>query len=224
MDFDDGDSDRKRASQRGFATRSWRTNGERSHLSAKVELARVRRRAYTVRVAKLFLLFTIVPVLELFLLMQLKDLVGLWPTIGVVVVTGFTGALLARAEGTRVLMQWKRSMVRGKLPEDGILSGLLILVGGVLLVTPGVVTDVLGFCLLIPPTRRAIAGFIRKRLEQRIEDGSVKVVNVSHFDGFDQGRTVPPGYRPREVVMDVEGEVIDLDDDEQQPPDRRVLH
>lgn len=175
--------------------------------------------------AKLFLLFTVVPLLELYLLFLIKDLVGLWPTIAIVVMTGFVGAWLARAEGARVLRAWKKSLVRGKVPEDGILSGVLILVGGVLLVTPGVVTDLVGFLLLIPPTRRLIAEAVRRRMERRIEDGTVQVVNFSGFDGPSGDGTIRPGYRPRNVVMDVEGEVVDVDDEEEEEPqDRRVLH
>lgn len=182
-------------------------------------------RLYTSEVARLFLLFTVVPLIELFLLFQLKELVGFWTTIAIVVTTGFVGAWLARAEGARVLKAWKRSLVRGKVPEDGILSGVLILVGGVLLVTPGVLTDVVGFLLLIPPTRRRIAAVVRKRLEQRIEDGSINVVSYSDFEGSPGQETMRPGYRPRNVVMDVEGEVIDVDDeDDEEPRDRRVLH
>lgn len=183
---------------------------------------------YTVFVAKLLLLFTVVPLCELYLLLLIDDLIGLWSTVAIVLTTGVVGAILAKAEGMRVIRQWQKSLVRGKVPEEGVLGGVLILVGGVLLVTPGVVTDLVGILLLIPPSRRFIADVIRRRLEQRIQDGSIKVVQVSSFDGASTEYQDRMSYRPQNVVMDGVGEPIDPsedeDDDAEDPRDRRVLH
>ncbi len=203
--------------------------------SSLAGVARWFQREYTVVVAKLLLLFTVVPLCEFYLLLTIDELIGLWPTVALVLCTGVVGAWLARAEGLRVLRHWQRSLVRGKVPEDGVLGGVLILVGGVLLVTPGVMTDIVGLLLLIPPTRRTIATMIRAQMEKRIRDGRIKVVSVSDFG--DQSPFVPDpdglssvsSSRPRNVVMDVEGELIDLDDDcdddeTSEPRDRRVLH
>ena len=175
--------------------------------------------------AKLLLLFTVVPLIELSLLLWIDELIGLWPTVAVVLTTGIVGAWLARAEGLRVLQQWRKSMVRGRVPEEGVLGGVLVLVGGVLLVTPGVLTDLVGFLLLIPPTRHVVADRLRRRLEQKMQDGTIQVVNVP---GFSQQESPPDGvyadgYVPRsqDVVMDVEGEELDDDDDDDH---HRVLH
>ncbi len=123
----------------------------------------------------LFLLFTVVPFIELYLLLTMGRNVGLVPTLAFVVGTGLLGAFLARREGTRVLRDWQVSMAQGRIPEDGILSGALILVGGALLVAPGVLTDLTGMLLLIPPTRRFIAARIRRVLERRRKAGTFRV-------------------------------------------------
>ena len=184
---------------------------------------------YTVFVGKLLLLFTIVPLCELYLLLLIDEQIGLWPTIAIVLTTGFIGALLARSEGLRVLRQWQRSLVRGKVPEEGVLGGVLILVGGVLLVTPGVMTDLVGLLLMFPVTRRRVADAIRRRLERRIQDGSIRVVNISTVDTDAAPDQRTGDFRPRNVVMDVMSEPIGLEDDEDdddadESADRRVLH
>jgi UPF0716 protein FxsA len=115
-------------------------------------------------VARLFLLFTVVPLLELYLLLLIGRHIGVGPTIAIVLLTGLLGATLAKAEGLRVLNQWRSSLSRGRIPEEGVLSGVLVLVGGVVLVTPGVLTDALGLMLLFPPTRRFIASLVKSYL------------------------------------------------------------
>jgi UPF0716 protein FxsA len=182
---------------------------------------------YTAPVAKLFLLFTIVPLLDLYVLLLIGDRIGFWPTVGIVVLTGVVGAWLAHSEGLRVLRDWRRAILRGKVPEDGVLGGLLVLVGGVLLVTPGVLTDIVGLLLLIPPTRRLIAAWIRRGIERRISSGQIQVVNYTTYNTWDEDRGPPhrDTQRPPFVVADVEAEVIDRDDDDDdRPADRRTLH
>jgi UPF0716 protein FxsA len=134
----------------------------------------------------LFLAFTVVPLLELYLLIGIGRQVGVLPTLGMVLVSGLLGAWLAKREGRRVLRNWRAATAEGRLPEDGILSGALVLVGGVLLVTPGVVTDVAGFLLLIPVTRRFIASRLRRVLERQMQAGTLRVSHSS-WSGF-QGR------------------------------------
>ncbi|MCI0572387.1 MAG: FxsA family protein [Myxococcaceae bacterium] len=126
----------------------------------------------------LFLLFTVVPVVELWLLVWLGGRVGAVPTVAMVVLAGVAGAVLAKREGRRVLTAWRRSMAEGRLPEEGLLSGALVLAGGVLLVTPGVLSDIVGFLLLVPPTRKVAAGWLRKRLEAGVRSGRVRVVGL----------------------------------------------
>lgn len=136
---------------------------------------------------RLALLFVIVPVIELALLIQIGQVVGLLPTVALVVFTGVTGAWLARAEGLRVFFQFQRELASGRLPGQSLLDGISVLIGGAFLLTPGVLTDVLGFSLLVPVTRRWIQGRVRKRLERGIADGTIRVVTTRSMGGFDFG-------------------------------------
>lgn len=141
---------------------------------------------------RLALLFVVVPLVELAFLIQVGSWVGVWPTVGLVFLTGILGATLARAEGLRTLWAFRRELASGKLPGQPLLDGLCILVGGALLLTPGFVTDLAGFALLLPPTRRLLQKGIKGRLRKMIEDGSVRVMTTSDvFGGGWQG----PGER-----------------------------
>ncbi|MEM9187901.1 MAG: FxsA family protein [Myxococcota bacterium] len=159
----------------------------------------------------LLVLFTVVPLLETYLLFVLGQAMGFLPTVGLILLTGVVGAWLAKREGLRVYRKWREAMAQMHMPEEGVLGGLLVLAGGVLLVTPGVLTDVTGFLLLIPPTRRFIAEQIRKRMEKKLADGSVRVTAYSVGMGPEglMGMADPVGRRPGGVI-DVEGEVVEV--------------
>jgi UPF0716 protein FxsA len=103
---------------------------------------------------RLILLFIIIPIAELALLIQLGRWIGLWPTLGLIVVTGTLGAALASREGLRAWHALQLDLAEGRIPGRPILDGLSIFVGGALLLTPGLMTDLLGFALLARPTRR----------------------------------------------------------------------
>ena len=94
---------------------------------------------------RLLILFTVVPLIELALLIKLGNLIGLWPTISIVIVTGVLGAALARNQGMRTVGAIRAELAQGRAPTESLLNGLLILVGGVVLLTPGLLTDLLGF-------------------------------------------------------------------------------
>ena len=94
--------------------------------------------------ARLFLLFAAVPLLDLWLLLRIGAVVGLWGTLALIVLPSLLGAWLARREGLRVLRAWQLSIAEGRVPEEGLLSAGLVLVGGVLLMTPGLITDATG--------------------------------------------------------------------------------
>jgi len=116
----------------------------------------------------LFLLFTVVPVIELALFIKVGGLMGLPATLLLILLTGLLGAALARQEGLKVFTSWQQALAEGRLPEEGVASSLLVLVGGVLLVTPGMLTDVVGFSLLIAPSRKWIAKRLVTAVEKRI--------------------------------------------------------
>ena len=124
---------------------------------------------------RLALLFVIVPLLELALLIQMGQMVGFWPTIALVVFTGVTGAWLARTEGLRTIWRLRDDLANGRVPGQAIMDGMAVLAGGALLLTPGILTDGIGFGLLFPATRHAIQRRIMARLERSIQEGEVQV-------------------------------------------------
>lgn len=136
---------------------------------------------------RLFLLFVLVPILELALLIQMGRVVGLLPTVGLVLLTGAAGAWLARSEGVRVLFRFQTELAGGQLPGQALFDGLCVLVGGAFLLTPGILTDFVGFTLLLPFSRRWIQRRMRRSLERQIELGTVRVVGFGGGQGFGSG-------------------------------------
>ncbi|MCH7720738.1 MAG: FxsA family protein [Planctomycetes bacterium] len=128
---------------------------------------------------RLLLAFTIVPLLELALLIRIGEWLGVWETIGVVVLTGVVGAALARREGVRALGRIQASMNQGILPARELVEGCMILASGLLLVTPGVLTDVVGFALLIPAVRSRVGRYAREAVRRRMT-----IIDTSSADGF----------------------------------------
>jgi len=131
---------------------------------------------------RLMLLFVLVPLVELMLLLQIGALIGAWPTVALVVTTGVLGAALARSQGLRAFAAVQGRLAQGQLPGPELLDGLAVLVGGAFLLTPGVLTDIVGFCLLVPWTRRGIRRWLTGRLERQIREGTVHI-QVVHGDG-----------------------------------------
>ncbi|MCG6957093.1 MAG: FxsA family protein [Gemmatimonadetes bacterium] len=127
---------------------------------------------------RLALLFVIVPLVELYILVQIGHVVGLLPTLGLVLLTGAAGAALARAEGLRVLWAFQSELARGRVPGQALQDGIAVLVGGAFLVTPGILTDLAGLALLFPPTRRIAQRLVRRSLERRIREGALNFVVV----------------------------------------------
>ena len=119
----------------------------------------------------LLLFIIIVPALEIALLLLSGRTLGLIPTVLLIIGTGILGAWLARKEGAETIQKVNRQMQTGQMPGDAILDGLCILVGGVVLLTPGFITDAVGFLLLIPATRKPFKKWIKKFLERRINNG-----------------------------------------------------
>lgn len=117
----------------------------------------------------LLILFLIVPVAELLLLIYLGQIMGFWPTAALVLSTGVLGAWLARREGFRVLAQIQAEMGQGRMPARQLFEGLMVLVAGAFLLTPGLLTDLSGFLLLIPPVREAIVMRIAAYLSRKFE-------------------------------------------------------
>lgn len=115
---------------------------------------------------RLLLLFIGIPLLELALLVWLGSRIGFWATMAIVVATGILGAVLARLEGLRVVLQIRAELLAGRMPVGQLLDGLMVLIGGVVLLTPGLLTDILGFSLLIPWSRNRFKRFVQRRFER----------------------------------------------------------
>ena len=121
----------------------------------------------------LFLLFIAVPLVEIYLLLEVGGIIGAVPTVGLVVLTAVAGAALVRAQGFSTILEVRRSMEAGEIPAVAIIEGIFLLVAGALLLTPGFLTDAVGFGCLIPPLRRAlIVRFIETRVIRPRHPGS----------------------------------------------------
>ena len=119
--------------------------------------------------AKLIMLFAGVPFIEMLILIKLGEVIGFWPTMWLVIITGILGASLARHQGLRVFQEIQRELAEGHVPAAQMIDGLLVLIGGIVLLTPGLITDLIGFSLLIPMVR----GWIRTLLQKRFSEMTV---------------------------------------------------
>ncbi len=156
--------------------------------------------------ARLALVFVLLPLLELVVLIRIGEVVGFLPTLALVVLTGVAGAALARAEGLRVVVQLNRELMAGRLPGQALMDGASVLVGGALLLTPGVLTDVAGLALLFPPTRRWIQRRVRARLEAGLASGAVRFV-VMGPGGFGGGPGDAPSRDASSAGLDPRNEI-----------------
>ena len=118
--------------------------------------------------ARLALLFIAVPLAELALLVWIGGRVGLAPTVALVVVTGILGAALARRQGLAAWTRFRTALAAGRPPHREIVEGLLVLVAGAVLLTPGLLTDAAGFLLMVPAVRRRVARWIGRRVTGRL--------------------------------------------------------
>jgi UPF0716 protein FxsA len=122
----------------------------------------------------LALVFVVVPLVELYVLVQVGQAIGALETIALVVVVSLVGAWLARHEGFVVLQRVRDRLARGEVPANEMLDGLLVLVGGLLLLCPGFVTDAFGLVMLFPPTRALLRMWLRRRLAIQVSTGRLR--------------------------------------------------
>ena len=115
----------------------------------------------------LFALFIIIPIIEITVLMQVGELIGAWPTVAIVIVSAWVGAKYVRQQGIATLQSVQTKMDQGELPSSEIVTGVMLLVAGILLVTPGFVTDVIGLLLLVPNMRKTLATSIQKYMKTK---------------------------------------------------------
>ncbi|WP_321492307.1 FxsA family protein [uncultured Desulfobacter sp.] len=127
---------------------------------------------------KLFLCFTLIPVAELYILIHLGGIIGGFNTVMLVIITGFLGAYLARMEGLNTMIKVRQSLNQGIMPTEELLDAFIILIAGLVLITPGLLTDTAGLLLLYPPTRNAFKRFLRRKLDEMMANGSI---NITRF-------------------------------------------
>jgi UPF0716 protein FxsA len=125
---------------------------------------------------RLLLLFTIIPFVELALLIEVGRRIGTGWTLVLIVVTGIVGGLLARSEGLAVWHGLRTEVNAGNVPATHLVDGVLILAGGLLLLTPGILTDAVGFAALIGPSRAALRNWLMRKLAHWIQSGSFTIL------------------------------------------------
>ncbi len=116
---------------------------------------------------KLFLAFTIIPIIEIYLLIEIGSIFGALTAVILVILTGFLGAFLARMQGLQTFFRIQEGLREGRMPSGDLLDALLIVIAGLVLLTPGFLTDSAGFLLLIPATRNSLKYWLRRQIELR---------------------------------------------------------
>ncbi|GJQ59882.1 MAG: hypothetical protein SCALA701_26830 [Candidatus Scalindua sp.] len=129
---------------------------------------------------RLIILFTVVPLGELYLLLYVGKYLGLFFTIMIVLITGIFGGFLARSQGLSIYQNIREDLERGIIPTDALLDGLFVLVAGVLLVTPGLITDIVGFLFMIPVLRNLLQKGLKKRFKRSLGARHVNNYSRSH--------------------------------------------
>ena len=140
---------------------------------------------------RLILIMTVVPFIEIYLLLKMGAAFGAMPTFGLIILTGVVGAMLLQNQGYAVMREMQKQAAQGGLPQDAMIKGVFIFLGGVLLLTPGILTDAIGFSLIIPGTQHIWRMYFRKAWEQGVKNGNIHVhsnmggFHVHHQGGFE---------------------------------------
>ncbi|MDA0165133.1 FxsA family protein [Solirubrobacter ginsenosidimutans] len=152
----------------------------------------------------LILLFIIVPIAELAVLIQVGQLIGVWWTIALLIADALLGSYLLRTQTRSAWRRFNEALEGGRIPHREVIDGVLVIFGGVLLLTPGFITDIFGLLFLFPPTRVLLRALLVRR-------GALKLM------GSMPGTATPPNGRFRHPD-DVEGTAVDIDPDRLDPP------
>jgi len=129
----------------------------------------------------LLLLFTVVPAFELYLLISVGSQIGTLNTIFIILATGIVGAILAKSQGRSIMTSVQGKLASGKMPTNELIHGVFIFAGGLLLVTPGFFTDILGFSFVFPITRFGLVKFAQVYFAKAIKNGTIKVMKTRGF-------------------------------------------
>jgi UPF0716 protein FxsA len=161
----------------------------------------------------LFLIFIVVPIAEVAVFIEAGHLIGVLPTILITIGTAIAGSVLMRIQGFTALTRLTQSLERGEMPVTPVIDGIGILTAGLLLLTPGLITDTMGFLLFVPPIRRGLAKWLFRKATQ---SGNVHIRTFGRGAGGPARPGPEPGKRPSFVksddVIDAEFETIDADE------------
>ena len=137
----------------------------------------------------LFILFVIIPIIEIAVFMQVGDVLGFWPTLSIVVLTAWFGAKNVRQQGLSTMQSVQHKMHSGEMPSAEIITSFLLLIAGVLLITPGFITDALGLSLLVPAVRGALLRNVQQHMTTSVQGASFNADNTNNnFSSANQER------------------------------------
>ena len=163
----------------------------------------------------LFIIFVVIPVIEITILIKVGQAIGGWYTVGLVLLSAFIGVNMLRYQGVTTLLKARSRIESGEIPLSEMRDGILIAIGGALLVTPGFVTDVIGFSCLLPFTR----GLFFNLFGQRISDAFTKSGGQTHFYSSTQHTQDPFADRRSDVI---DGDFVEVEDPSSKNDDKRL--
>ena len=153
----------------------------------------------------LVLLFIVVPIAELALLIQVGQLIGVWWTVLLLIADAILGSWLLRTQSRAAWLRFNEALANGRVPHREVIDGVLVIFGGVLLLTPGFITDIFGLLFLFPPTRVLLRGLLVRR-------GALKLMGSMPMTA------TPPSNGRHRRDDDIEGVAVDVDPDQLDPP------
>jgi len=162
----------------------------------------------------LIVLFIVVPIAELYVIIQVGQAIGIWPTLALLLADALLGSFLLKHQGRGAWLRFNEALAQRRFPGKEVVDGLLIVVGGTLLLAPGFITDIFGLILLIPPTRAIVRGLLK-----RFTIGRFVVVGMPGAGTFGAGGRGPGDRGPsRDYDFDATAEEVPVNGDGHQLP------
>src|SRR5215218_8072802 len=169
----------------------------------------------------LFLLFIVLPLAELYVIIQLAGVIGILPTIALLLIDSIAGTMLMKSQGRLAWRRFNEATAEGRIPAREVADGALIILGGAFLLTPGFITDIIGFLLLIPPTRAMFRKTVVGLFARRNPVAYVGFKAAPHAERAWNERATRRGQSTANGEY-VEGTATEVDDDEPAPERRRL--
>jgi UPF0716 protein FxsA len=144
----------------------------------------------------LVVLFILVPIAELYVIIKVGEAIGVLPTLALLIADALLGSVLLRQQGRAAWIRFNRALAESRIPHKEVIDGVLIIMGGALLLTPGFITDIFGLILLLPPTRAGVRAFAARMVRRRIAMGGATIWTVGGGPRR-RRRPAPGGPRPR---------------------------